>query len=131
MDTPPANREKHLDFLKINWESLAALAYGGYLTKGGRGMLIIDDGAFINKPRGQFTKFSAVYVAENSPEFATLGGKWPGDKEACWVREYDPATTVLFGFSRSDDGGESSYRIEGRGDGVPVLCYARSQGVNN
>lgn len=130
MDTRPANRGKHLNFLQANWSSLAALAYGEFVAKG-RGMLIIDDGAFINKPRGQFTKYSAVYVAENSPEFATLGGKWPGDREARWVREYDPTTTVLFGFSRSDDGGESSYRIEGRGDGVPVLCYARSQGVNN
>ena len=93
-------------------------------------MVIIDEADFIGKPVGGFCKFGLVYVAQGSPEFMVMGGKWPGDKETQWVKDYFPQETMLVGITRND-GGVSSYKIEGRGDGTPLLCYERAKGPNN
>ncbi|MGK0256965.1 MAG: hypothetical protein ACI96M_000393 [Candidatus Azotimanducaceae bacterium] len=102
-------RERHQAFIEANIDQLATAAREGY-REHGRGMLLMDDADFVDKPRGLLTKYRRVYVAVGTPEFDALGGSWPGGKEACWVSEYDPATTMLVGFARTD-GGVSSYRV--------------------
>jgi hypothetical protein len=106
--TGESRHERHLAFIEANIEQLAAAARRGYRERG-RGMLLMDDGDFVDKPRGVLTKYHRVYVAEGTPEFDTLG-HWPGAKEAIWVTEYDPSSAILIGFARTD-GGISSYRI--------------------
>ena len=104
-----SRRERHLAFIEANIGQLAQAARDGY-REYGRGMLLMDDGDFVDKPRGVLTEYRRVYVAEGTPEFETLGGKWPGEREAAWVAEYDPESTMLVGFARTD-GGVSSYRV--------------------
>jgi hypothetical protein len=103
-----SRRERHLAFIEVNIKQLAVAAREGYLEHG-RGMLLMDDGDFLDKPRGVLTEYRRVYVAEGSPELDALG-HWPGGKEACWVAEYDADTTMLVGVARTD-GGVSSYRV--------------------
>ena len=104
-----SRRERHLAFIEANVDQLADAARYGYRERG-RGMLLMDDADFIGKPRGVLTKYRRAYVAEGTPEFDALGGHWPGKKEAAWVAEYDPDTTMLVGFARTDSG-VSSYRV--------------------
>jgi len=103
-----SRRERHLAFIEANIDQLAVAAREGY-REHGRGMLLMDDADFVDKPRGVLTEYRRVYVAECTPEYDALG-HWPGDKEADWVAEYDPNTTMLVGFARTD-GGVSSYRV--------------------
>lgn len=125
-------RERHLSFIRANFEQLAAECYRGFLEHG-RGMLLGDESDFAEPPRGHLTKFKLAYMAEENAVFKAAGGKWPGgnaDKEARWVKEYDPETTVLIAFTRRD-GGVSSYRIEGLGDGTPLCAYNRIRATLN
>jgi hypothetical protein len=103
-----SRHERHLAFIEANIEQLATAACEGF-RQHGRGMLIMDDADFIKKPRGVLTKYRRVYVAEGTPEFDELGA-WPGEKEVGWLKDYDPASTMLVGFARTD-GGVSSYRV--------------------
>ena len=105
-----SRRERHLAFIEANIQQLAQAARDGH-REHGRGMLLMDDGDFVDKPRGVLTAYRRVYVAEGTPEFETLGGNWPGEREAGWVAEYDPESTMLAGFARTD-GGISSYRVD-------------------
>ena len=102
-------RERHLAFIHANIDQLAEAAREGH-RESGRGMLLMDDADFVDKPRGVLTEYRRVYVSLGSPEFDLLGGHWPGERENRWVAEYDPATTMLVTFAR-EDGGVSSYRI--------------------
>ena len=109
-----SRRERHLAFVEANIEQLAQAGREGY-RKHGRGMLLMDDTDFIEKPRGVLTSYRRVYVAEKTPDFEQLGCRWPGEKEGRWVSEYEPDSTILIGFARSD-GGISSYRVCFNGD---------------
>ncbi len=104
-----SRRERHLAFIAANATELAQAARDGYQSHG-RGMLMLNDGNFVGKPRGVLTRYRRAYVAEGTPEYEQLGGKWPGDKEAAWVEEYDPETTMLIAVAKAD-GGISSYRV--------------------
>jgi hypothetical protein len=104
-----SRRERHLAFIEANVDQLSTAATAGFRVHG-RGMLLMDDADFVDKPRGVLTRYRRVYVAEGTPEFDQLGGKWPGRKEEGWVTEYDPDTTMLIGFARTD-GGICSYRV--------------------
>ena len=115
-----SRRERHLAFIEANVEQLAQAARDGF-RRHGRGMLLMDDGDFVGKPRGVLTRYRRVYVAEGTAEFEQLGRKWPGEKESRWVREYDPESTMLVGFARTD-GGISSYRIRIATAGVMLGC---------
>lgn len=70
-------RERHLDFIKINWALLASASYKSYLEKG-RGILIVDEQDFNNKPKGEYTKFKTFFISVSS-------GKLPGIQEKEWV----------------------------------------------
>lgn len=102
-------RARHIDFLQVNFPGLAELAYKGYLEKG-RGMVVIDEASFMNPPPGVLAEIKIAYISADDENFTKLGVDWPGDKEAEWVRSYNPKTTVLFSFSRCD-GGVSSYLL--------------------
>ena len=104
-----SRRERHLAFIAANIKQLTAAALAGY-REHGRGMLLMDDGDFLDKPRGVLTRYRRAYVAAGTPEFDVCGRKWPGEKEAQWVAAYDPTTTILVGFARTD-GSVSSYRV--------------------
>lgn len=116
-------RARHLMFLQANLAMLSAMTYQGFLDHG-RGMLMLDDSDFVDKPPGVLTTFRAVYVAAGSAELLAMGGKWPGEKEAGWVETYDPRTTALFGFIRKDVG-SSSYNLTGPVDGTPEVLHGR------
>lgn len=125
-----AVRQRHIAFIRANWDLLAAAAYAGYLEDG-RGMILLADEDFIDKPIGVFMKFRQFYMAEGNKIFVAAGNKWPGKKkEARWVSEYNPERCLLVAFSRTD-GGVSSYRVEGVGSGIPELAYQRSKGSQN
>lgn len=128
----PMDRKRHVMFVQSNWQSLSAECFNGYQTQG-RGFLVIFDGAFIDKPVGIFCKFRCGYAAVGSEQYKTLTKGWELDsKELSWIPLYDPNTTCLFVFMRErDPGGVSSYRIEGQGDGIPVMCWNRERAKNN
>ena len=104
-----SRRERHMAFIQANRDQLAEAARDGY-REYGRGMLLMEDGDFVDKPRGVLTRYRRVYIAEGMSEFAGLGSKWMGDREARWVAEYDPETTMWMAFARTG-GGVSSYRV--------------------
>lgn len=105
-----SRHERHMAFIEANLAHLAAAAQDGYV-KQGRGMLLLNDADFVDKPRGVLTRYRRCYVGENSDQFEKPGG-WPGEKEARWVKEYDPHTTMLISMARTN--GVSSYRIRFR-----------------
>ena len=105
-----SRRERHGAFIEANIRALAKAAIDGYQQQG-RGMLLLDDSDFIDKPRGQLTGYRCAYVAEGSDAFKAMGSKWPGEKETAWVADYDPTNTMLLGITRKDNG-FSSYRVD-------------------
>ena len=109
-------RDRHLMFIRANWKELALEAYKGFLQSG-PGMIIVDSDDFVQMPVGAVVGFKLAYVGREAEELAELAS-WPGDKEAMWIRDYDASTTMLVGFCRQD-GGFSSYRVQGIGEDIP------------
>jgi hypothetical protein len=66
-------------------------------------------------------------VADNSPVLKEIGG-WPGDKEADWVKTYDPDARVVILIVRNN-GGTSGYVIGGTLR--PSEAYVREQTKQN
>lgn len=118
-------RQRHLMFIKANWDLLAMAAYKGYLESG-RGMVVVDSDSFVDMPVGVTVRFNVAYVSEGSDALKKMKG-WPGNKESSWVKQYDPSSTMLVGFCRQD-GGFSSYRIQGLGGGIPEQIYKQYNG---
>ncbi|OGV64619.1 MAG: hypothetical protein A3K19_29780 [Lentisphaerae bacterium RIFOXYB12_FULL_65_16] len=116
-------RRRHLEFIQANWRQLARAAYRGHRAKG-RGMLFIREIDFISLPPGVLCRFRCTYVAEGSPESEALGKAWPGEKEAGWVKSYNPDTHALVCFVREDDS-SSSYSIGGIPGWTPRQCSDR------
>lgn len=114
-------RDRHLDFVKINWCLLCTVAYSGFL-KNGRGMTIACDEDYMNKPKGILTRLRISFIP--SGELTARGVI--GDKEIKWMAEYQPERTLLVGFVRQD-GGFSSYRLDSFGDNTPLEIYNRSK----
>jgi hypothetical protein len=112
-------RDAHVRFCQANWNTLAKAAYA-YFLKEGRGIVLVQESDFMNKPRGVVVKFQIGYLALSAPNFGKLmEGK---DKEAGWCRSYDPARTLLIAFCRTDEG-LSSYRIDGIEDRTPQALH--------
>ncbi len=110
-------RNAHIAFIQANWSALAKAAYWYYLTEG-RGMVLVEESAFMNRPRGTVVRYQLAYMPQSSKEYS----KVVPDKEAEWVRTYEPEKTLLVGFIRQD-GGLSSYRMDGLGGGAPKKLY--------
>ena len=99
---------RHKRFLSANWLLFAAFSWEHY-QKQGRGAVVADERDFIHAPESRYTKIALRYVAENTKLLKKMGG-WPGDKEAGWVRTYDPDARVVL-FIIREKGGVSSYLI--------------------
>lgn len=99
---------RHKRFLQANWKLLAAFAWEHY-QKQGRGAVVADERDFVHAGVPQYTAIHLRYVAENTPFLKEIGG-WPGDKEAGWVKTYDPDARVVVLIVR-DNGGTSGYVI--------------------
>ena len=97
---------RHKRFLVANWPMLAAFSWEYYL-KQGRGAVVVDERDFIYAGVPQYTKIHLRYVAENTPLLTEIGG-WPGDREAGWVKTYDPDARVVLLIVR-ESGGTSGY----------------------
>ena len=95
---------RHKRFLQANWQLLAAFAWEHYQDKG-CGAVVVDERDFVNADTPQFTAIKLRYVANGSPMLKEIGG-WPGDKEATWVKNYDPEGRVVVLVVR-DNGGTS------------------------
>ena len=98
-------RERHISFIMANWNMLARESYRQFLANG-RGLLVVQEADFIGKPRGVLTRIQMAYIAESNPECSLV----LGEKELGWLKDYDPATTLLVGVLREDEG-LSSYRL--------------------
>ena len=110
-------RRAHIAFTQANWNTIAKAAYGCYLAQG-RGMVLVEESDFMNRPRGTIVRYQLAYMPQSSKDFARV----VPDKEAEWVRTYAPERTILVGFIRQD-GGLSSYRMDGLGGGSPRKLY--------
>ena len=99
---------RHKRFLSANWLMFAAFSREHY-QKQGRGAVVVDERDFIHAPEPRYTKIGLRYVAENTALLKEIGG-WPGDKEAGWVKTYDPDARVILLIIR-EKGGISSYLI--------------------
>lgn len=75
----------------------------------GRGVVIVDD-------RDQ-EQFKAYYVAEKTVR--EQGKPWPSDQVAEWVRDYDPAATMVVMFVRESS--TQTYRMTLAPDAMPSL----------
>ena len=115
-------RARHIDFLRVNFSLLARVGFAGWLTQG-RGIVVVEEASFINEPKGILAKIRMCYVGEKNPELQAL----LGPKEKVWVKTYDPNTTLLVSYSRTD-GGVSSYQTVGQGENTPKAIYERSSG---
>ena len=117
----PERREQHLAFIRTHWIPLALSAYEGFVERG-RGFLMLLEADTKPNNAGSFT---TNYLGENEAMRINPTKPWPGDKEATWVKEYDPAVDALIGVLR-DDGGVSSYRVQGQNAGLPKTLYDAS-----
>jgi hypothetical protein len=75
----------------------------------------------------EFAAIKLRYVDDASDLLKEIGG-WPGDKEAGWVRTYDPDARVVVLVVR-DNGGTSGYLIGG--PIRPSEAYARQKTKGN
>jgi hypothetical protein len=117
---------RHKQFLNANWQLLAAFSWEHYKQQG-RGAVIADERDFVTATIPQFAAIKLRYVADGSPILAEIGG-WPGDKEAGWVKSYDPDARVVVLIVR-DGGGTSGYMVGGTPK--PSEVYAREKAKRN
>src|ERR1019366_3076536 len=117
---------RHKQFLNANWQLLAAFSWEHYQQQG-RGAVLVDERDFVDAKIPQFAAIKLRYVADNSPVLTEIGG-WPGDKEANWVKTYDPDARVVVLIVR-DGGGPSGYLIGG--NPKPSVAYAGQQAKKN
>ena len=114
-----AERNAHVEFVARHWDSLAKAAYKFFLEKG-RGIMLVSTSEIPIKPKGAVTQVQIGYLALSATNFGQLMAD--KNKETGWIREYEPAKTLLVAFLRSDDG-MSSYKIDGIGSRRPKDLY--------
>lgn len=117
---------RHKKFLDANWALLAGFSWEQY-QKQGRGAVVVDERDFVHANTPQYAAIKLRYVADNSPMLAEIGG-WPGDKEANWVRTYDPDERVVVMIIR-DGGGTSGYLIGS--SPKPSVAFSGQQAKKN
>jgi hypothetical protein len=108
--TPEQRIARHKDFLKANWELLAAFSWEHYQTEG-RGFVVAMEVDFIHAATPQFAPIRLRCVAENSARFPEVM-KMLGEQELGWLKSYDPDARVPLLIVR-DNGGTSGYLIGG------------------
>lgn len=123
------SRESHAEFIALNWELGAALAWKGYREEGRGAVVVFSDKAkseWERMPWGTLWDFSvtpAAWISDQAMQEARQS--WPPD-EARMIREYDPNIEVVTIILR-DDGGVSSYRMFMPGHPSPPEAYELMQ----
>ena len=117
---------RHKRFLAANWQLLASFAWEFYQQQG-RGAVVVDENDFVHANVPQFAALKFRYMADNSSLLKEVGG-WPGEKEANWVKTYDPDARVIVMILR-DRGGTSGYLIGTAPK--PFVAFANQQAKNN
>lgn len=117
---------RHKEFLNANWGLLAAFSWEHHLSEG-RGAVLVVEEDLVHAEVPQYATIHLRYVADASPVLAEIGG-WPGDKEANWVKSYDPDSRVVVLVVR-DNGGTSGYLVGGATK--PSVAFARKKSESN
>src|SRR3712207_1342647 len=89
---------RHRAFIAANWETLAALAWRGYLSLG-RGALRVRESLFIDAPPGDLLLGQVAYVREEAGAIGEL------------VSSYDPEREIVCSIARAD--GARTYQLRG------------------
>jgi hypothetical protein len=117
---------RHKRFLSANWEMLAAFAWEHHQQEG-RGAVLVVEEDFVHAETPQYATVHLRYVSDASPVLKEIGG-WPGQKEAGWVKAYDPDERVVVLIVR-DNGGTSGYLIGG--PTKPSVAFAQRKAESN
>jgi len=117
---------KHKDFLKANWQLLAAFSWEHYQSEG-RGFVMAMEEDFVHAKTPQFAAIRLRYIAESSQRFPEAA-KMLGDKELNWLKIYDPDAKVPLLILR-DNGGTSGYLIGG--NPKPSEAHAKEKAKQN
>ncbi len=125
------NDSIRLEFLKINYQLIAALGWQGYLETG-RGVVLIDstraiysqDSGVSPRQRWLLGTTPGFYLGEQDEGFQTLmNGSWPDAETAKRVANYDPTqiviTLIWFGGEQGD------FIVQGIGSPLlpPPVCF--------
>jgi hypothetical protein len=120
-------RDLHLRIINANFDQFAVEAYKGFKAHG-RGLLVIDESDFRDKPPGIEVTFKMLYMAEGTAEFL----KVVGPHELTWFQKepkgklYNPEVSMCVTFLRGDDG-ISSYNVMGLGERTPLKLWERRE----
>jgi hypothetical protein len=117
---------RHKQFLSANWEMLAAFSWGHYQREGWGAVLVIEED-FVHAETPQYTTVHLRFVSDASPVLKDIGG-WPGQKEADWVKTYNPDARVAVLIAR-DNGGTSGYLTGG--PMRPLEAFSRKKAESN
>lgn len=100
---------RHKEFLKANWELIAAFAWENYLSKGKGAVLVPEeDFVYADVPQLKGLRFHYVPLSERANEhFKDI----LAEKELGWLSAYDPDVRVVLCVMR--DEGISSYFVGG------------------
>lgn len=112
-------RRQHLGFIHSFWNLLAYEAFRRFVSDG-KGILLVKEEDFLNRSLSELNGIEIGYISASVPEGHTL----LSHQEIGWMSDYDPESTVLIGFVRSDQG-FSSYRIAGLLGRTPKEMYQR------
>ena len=83
----------------------------------------------VKSPRGLNATLSQHQVLRvRRPRASWLRSGWPGDKEAGWVKTYDPGTRMVVFIMREDHGVSSYFLIPPT---PPAQAYADQQAQGN
>lgn len=127
--------DTYIDFVKLNWELLAAFAWHGFLSEG-KGLLIINvdkatEGAFGLTPNMKWMMGNtpAFYLGEQNPLFHThMNSQWPDTLTAQKIANYDPTQKFIAAFLWSEDLGAT---VQGFSHPLPHMlppaCHQRLQ----
>ena len=116
---------KHKDFLKANWEVIAAFAWENHLVKGS-GAVLVPEEDFVHAARPELKglRFHYLPVSERNNNFRDV----LSEKEMGWLAEINPDEKVVLCILR-DGGGVSSYLFGG-----PCRCstaYTKQKAKSN
>ena len=116
---------RHKDFLKANWELIAAFSWEHHL-KEGRGMVVVPEEDFVRSTAPELKALRFAYAAKGSGLLREISARFEA-KEWGWLESYDPDAKVIVVIVR--EAGTSSYLIGG--SLKPSEAYAREKAKQN
>jgi len=97
----------HKQFILVNWEPAAAIAWQEYQRQGRGAIMVVSEWGKVRDP-WRVGETPGAYVSEKNVKEWSVA--WPNEDVERMVKAYDPRREVVFVFLRLD-GGVSSYRI--------------------